>query len=218
MTGPLTRGLTARTFITLGVWLAGGRTQQLAPGRDPGERAWHAVILSGGTDLHPDGYAGAPVPGVRYDSDRDSYEREILEDAIDRNLPVLGICRGAQLLNVALGGSLHQDVRALRRLTSNRPTPFAVKTLRVHRGTRLGEVLGTDTTRINSLHRQGIDRLGRGLEVAGHDLDDIVQAVEHASHPWCFGVQWHPEYLPYLRAHRRLFRALVEAARLRAEP
>lgn len=213
MTGPRGRGFTARAFIALGVWLAGGRTRQLAAGSEEGARDWQGVVLSGGSDLHPESYGATALTGVRYDLARDGFEREVLDDALARALPVLGICRGAQLLNVALGGSLHADVRAMRRLTSNRPTPLAVKTLRVHRGTRLHRILGGETTRINSLHRQGIDRLGDGLTAAGHDLDDIVQAVEHRNLPWCIGVQWHPEYLPYLRTHRRLFRALVDAAR-----
>lgn len=74
-------------------------------------------------------------------------------------------------------------------------------------------MIGGAKIRINSLHRQGVDRLGEGVEVAGHDLDDIVQAVEIGDGQWCFGVQWHPEYLLYHRVHRRLFAALVAAAR-----
>jgi putative glutamine amidotransferase len=148
-----------------------------------------------------------------YDTERDAFESFVIDDALDRGLPVLGICRGAQLLNVRLGGSLYQELRSLRRHTSNRWTVLPLKTLRVQRGSRLHTLLGTELTRINSLHNQGMERLGRGLRLAGRDLDGIVQAVEAPARDFLMGVQWHPEFLLYSRRQRRLFRALVDAAR-----
>ena len=109
---------------------------------------------------------------------RDPRSGEIIDCALADGTPLLGICRGAQLLNVRLGGSLFQDLRSRRHRTSHRRTLLPLKTLCVAEGTRLARLLGGRELRINSLHNQSIDRLGEGLEVSGRDLDQIVQAVE----------------------------------------
>jgi putative glutamine amidotransferase len=114
-----------------------------------------------------------------------------------------------------LGGTLYQELRSRRVRTSNRWTIFPLKTLCVAAGSRLEILLGTRETRINSLHNQGIDRVGDGLQVVGRDLDGIVQAVEVPTHPFLLGVQWHPEFLLYKPSQLRLFRALVAAAQER---
>ena len=129
---------------------------------------------------------------------------------------MLGICRGAQLLNVVLGGRLHTDLRRIRQHTSNRRTPFARKTLLVEADSRLAEIIGDGKARINSLHHQAVADLGEGLVVSGRDLDGIVQAIEKPGHRFLIGLQWHPEYLPFHRKQRRLFQALVEAAASRS--
>jgi putative glutamine amidotransferase len=130
-----------------------------------------------------------------------------------RQRPLLGICRGAQLLNVRRGGSLFQELRSRRKQTSNRWTIFPLKTLLIEANTALHERFGCARCRINSLHNQGIDRLGENLRIAGRDLDGIVQAVEDPDADYVVGVQWHPEFLLYLSRQRRLFRDLITAAR-----
>ncbi len=144
--------------------------------------------------------------------ERDRFEIAVLETALPADLPVLGICRGAQLVNVVLGGSLVPDLRPLRRRTSNRRTPLARKTLLVEPDSAMEAILGARRLRINSLHHQAIDRLGAGLVVSGRDLDGFVQAVESPGRRFLKGVQWHPEYLPTREPHLNLFRALVDAA------
>ena len=141
----------------------------------------------------------------------------ILPRALARGLPLLGICRGAQLLNVRLGGTLFQELRSRRKKTSNRWTILPLKTLLVEAESCLRELLGGQRVSINSLHNQGIDLLGDGLIVSGRDLDGIVQGVEAPGHPYLIGVQWHPEFLIFQARQRRLFTALVEAARQRRE-
>ena len=148
------------------------------------------------------------------DPARDALETRLLADALARGLPVLGICRGQQLLNVHFGGSLHQDLRGFYVEDRETRTILPRKRVRTEPGTRLRRLLGPET-RVNALHRQGVDDLGDGVRVAARDRNGIVQAVEHASRPFVLGVQWHPEYLPQVAGQRAIFRALVDAARER---
>ena len=215
VTGGDRSGHAPRRLVTLALWLAGARTVSVTPRRPRLDVEPDAVVITGGHDVDPVLYAAAPEVKPRYDRERDRLESDVIDQALMLGLPLLGICRGAQLLNVRLGGSLYQELRSRRVRTSNRWTTLPLKTLLVVAGSRLEALLGTGKTRINSLHNQGIDRVGEGLEVVGRDLDDIVQAVEVPSYPFLLGVQWHPEFLLYRRAQRRLFRALVEAARAR---
>lgn len=202
-----------RWCVAAGILLAGGRTLQLAPGDPISTRPFHGVIITGGHDVDPVLYAQESSVLPHYDPDRDAFESAIIDDALERGLPLLGICRGAQLLNVRLGGDLHQDLRSHRRHTSHRRSILPLKTLLVEPDSALFDLLGTGRARINSLHNQAIDRLGHGLRVSGRDLDGIVQAVEDPERPFLMGVQWHPEFLLGSRAQRRLFAALIRASR-----
>lgn len=213
ITGPERRAFGPRTCVALAVLLYGGRPLQLRPSDDPAAAPYDGVVVTGGHDIDPVLYAAEPEVEPRYDAARDRLESAVIADALARGLPLLGICRGAQLLNVVRGGSLYQELRSRRRKTSNRWTILPLKTLIVEPGTALAGLMRAPRTRINSLHNQGIDRLGRGLVVSGRDLDGIVQAVEDPAHPFLLGVQWHPEFLIFLARQRRLFRALVAAAR-----
>ena len=205
-----------RLCVAIGVWLGGGRPVQVAPGDSPSAATFDGVVITGGHDVDPVLYAQESKVLPHHDPDRDAFESAVIDDALERGLPLLGICRGAQLLNVRLGGDLHQDLRSRRRRTSNRRTVFPMKTLLIEGDTRLFELFGLYETRINSLHNQSIDALGRGLVVSGWDLDGIVQAVEDPKAPFLLGVQWHPEFLLHSREQRGLFGALVNAAADRA--
>lgn len=213
VTGPSRGGGRAWFMARWGIVAAGGRAMRLTPTRrrDPGQL--DGIVIGGGDDIDPVLYAAPQEINTRYDRARDAFESAMIDDALERGLPLLGICRGAQLLNVRLGGTLFQDLRERRRLTSNRRTIFPLKTLQVVEDSLLHRLFGVTRTRINSLHSQSIDRLGEGLRIVGTDLDGIVQAVEGASERLVLGVQWHPEYMPYSSRQRRLFKALVDAAR-----
>ncbi len=143
------------------------------------------------------------------------FELRILKAAIKAGLPVLGICRGAQLINVALGGTLHQDLRKMRQVTSNRRTFLPCKTVALRPHSRLAGIQKRRRDRVNSLHHQSVAKRGEGLKVSAVDTDGIVQAVEQPRGNWLLEVQWHPEYLPYRRQQRALFVALVRACRNR---
>lgn len=229
VTGPDTRFPIAWWFIRWGIWRAGGVAIRMTPQHPQSDAPFDGIIVSGGDDIDPRLYlpealdeAGDPTPETApADPARDAFEVDMLTRVLPTSLPLLGICRGAQLLNVVQGGNLHADVRPLRKHTSNRRTPFARKTLQMVDDSRLTRILGHTRLRINSLHHQAVDTLGASLTVVGRDRDGLVQAIEDPTHPFRIGVQWHPEYLPLHAAQRRLFAALVNAARrhrLRAEP
>jgi putative glutamine amidotransferase len=220
VTGPSRGGLAPRLLVGLALRMAGARVLQMTPRRpreDIGVDGVDGVVVSGGHDIDPVLYAAAPEVQPKYDPERDALESAVIDRALARGLPLLGICRGAQLLNVRLGGNLFQELRSRRHHTSNRWTIFPLKTLCIEAGTRLQDLFAADRGRINSLHNQGIDKVGEGLVVAGRDLDGIVQAIEAPDQPFLMGVQWHPEFLLYRRRHRDLFRALVDTARRAGE-
>ena len=153
----------------------------------------------------------------RSDRSRDHLEWRMIDRAVALNLPILGICRGAQLLNVYFGGSLHQNLSGFyvetREVRSIRPR----KRVTVQTGTRLAGVLGKSQRWVNSLHRQAVAQLGEGLIVSAKDANGIIQAIEHRTRLFVIGVQWHPEYLPQRPEERAIFKALVRAAKERME-
>jgi putative glutamine amidotransferase len=151
------------------------------------------------------------------DRPRDHLELTLLAESFAQRRPVLGICRGSQLINVFFGGDLHQDLWAADLAPSRYDTILPRRPVQIAESSRLLDQLGTASLRVNSLHNQAVRNLGDGLRVAARDHDGIVQAVEHRRRPFFLGVQWHPEYLPQLRSQSRLFRGLVRHALRHAE-
>jgi putative glutamine amidotransferase len=177
------------------------------------------LILSGGPDVNPRRFGEEPLAGLgEVDEALDRMELMAVRLAIDKNLPVLGICRGIQVLNVALGGTLYQDV------ASQVPevlchTPKADKavnthTVRIEAGSRLHRIIGKREIWVNGKHHQAIKDLAGGLVVTARAKDGVVEAVEHPRKRFAIGVQWHPEGTwrddP---SSQRLFAAFVQAAR-----
>ena len=164
------------------------------------------ILIAGGCALRWDSARAA-------DPDRDALERRLVLEALAADKPVLGICRGAQMLNIAQGGNLHQ--RAYDHYTDSREyrTILPRKDIAILEKTALAGIAGTAPMRVNALHSQAVDRLGADLQVAARDEGGMVQAIERINPPFALGVQWHPEYLIYARRQRALFRALVTAAR-----
>lgn len=173
----------------------------------------HAVIIGGGDDIEPEHYGLTGDAGATYDPQRDAFEMTVAKQALAAGIPVLGICRGAQLINVILGGSLYQDIRPIRRHTPNRNTIFPIKWALIESDSTLQKITRRSRIRINSLHNQAVDRLAEPMRPSAWDEDGILQAIEHPQHDFVVGVQWHPEYMPYSGAQRRLFRLLVAAAK-----
>lgn len=214
VTGPDAAVALAWRFTHFNVWLAGGLAVRLTPAQPAPPQRFDAIVVGGGSDIDPALYSGLDDGRVRLDRARDAFEMRMLDAAMEAGIPILGICRGAQLLNVVLGGNLHQDLRRLRTRTSNRRTPLPRKTVHIEAGSSLAAILQTDRCRVNSLHHQAVNRTGDGLRVVARDLDGIAQAIEDPRQRFRLGLQWHPEYLPYQARQRRVFRHLVAAARL----
>jgi putative glutamine amidotransferase len=169
------------------------------------------ICLSGGPDLDPGAYGAAdrhPEVGPT-EPDLDSFELELGRAADQRGLPVLGICRGAQALNVARGGTLHQHLPGHRQ---TEPATATTHSVHVEPGTQLAALLGTDVLRVNSFHHQAVERLGAGLRAVAHAADGTIEGIEAAGPRFVVGVQWHVEGLVAQPRHRVLFEALVAAA------
>lgn len=190
---------------------AGGKPVRMTPERNGRHvEQIQAIIIGGGIDIDPALY-GNTLHAPRNQA-RDRFELSVLDRVIPRRLPVLGICRGAQLINVHAGGTLYDDITSLRRVTSNRGSIFPVKTAHIDSPSMLADCVGGSTLRVNSLHHQAVDKLGEDLRVNARDEDDIVQGIEARDNRFLIGVQWHPEYLSYRRRHQQLFKRLVAAA------
>ena len=184
------------------------------------------LLFPGGLDVEPARYTDAPRhPKVVADEALDALELRVAALAVERGIPTLGICRGQQLLNVALGGTLVQDVPD--ELGVQHPQSGPRRDTLVHRveleaGSRLAEALGATDVPVNSHHHQAVKALGRGLRAVGWSPDDgVVEAIESVEHPWLLGVQFHPEDLVAdHESSRRLFEAFVQAcaARISAAP
>ncbi|MBM9593496.1 gamma-glutamyl-gamma-aminobutyrate hydrolase family protein [Roseitranquillus sediminis] len=199
-------------LVRFNVWLAGGRAVRWVAGRDADMAQVDGIIIGGGDDISPDLYGGRIVTSARLDPDRDALERRLVCEAFDQNKPILGICRGSQMMNVALGGSLHQDAYGVYTASRRYWTILPRKTVCLEPGTRLIGLTGGKPMKINALHSQAVDRLGRGMRVAARDTGGMIQAVERERDPFALGVQWHPEHLFYARRQRAIFAGLVAAA------
>ncbi len=225
---------------------AGGAVRFLAPKPLTPETAktelegLDGILFTGGIDIHPDNYPSRTEPGdaelttdqimdayrMKSSLDRDAYELPLARAAYDARLPILGICRGFQLLNVALGGSLVKDIRTGRKHWAIRseeaeegePGVSRKHMITIITGSKLADILGDCPILVNSRHHQGVvgQYMAPGLRASAHAPDGIIEALESVEHPWALAVQWHPEKKAddYVNeACRPIFSAFVEAAR-----
>ncbi|TCK22989.1 gamma-glutamyl-gamma-aminobutyrate hydrolase family protein [Pseudonocardia endophytica] len=205
--------LLTRNYVDM-VAAAGGTPVLLPPTATAADAVdvCDALLVVGGPDVDPARYGAEPGPHSDPPrTERDDSDLAALRRALDRRIPVLGVCRGHQLLNVALGGTLHQHlpdvVGHLRH--SVEPATFGPVTVAPEPGSRVARALGGDEVQVWCHHHQAIDRVADGLTVTARADDGTVEAVELDGHPFVVGVQWHPEQEP---RDVRMFAALVEAA------
>ncbi len=199
----------------------GGFTPGNGVGEDWGEwlSGLDGLLLSGGGDLDPALFGEEPLPGLGgVDLHRDALEMALARAARRRKMPLLGICRGCQVLNVALGGTIYQDLPSQRPeglLQHRQPYPgtFPSHSMTVREGTRLAHVLGSLSVRVNSFHHQAVRDVAPGLEAVAWAPDGVVEGIEAPEGPFLLGIQSHPERLESTSAPMAaLFRAFVAAA------
>jgi putative glutamine amidotransferase len=204
---------------TLAIQAAGGMALLLPPddatAEQPGEMLdlLDGLILAGGSDIDPGSYGAVPHPETRLTwPERDRFELGLTHAALERDVPVLGICRGMQLLNVACGGTLHQHLPDLIGNEDHRDTPgrFGEHEVRLQEGTLAARAVGGERAAVKSHHHQGVDELGEGLvAVAWSHGDDLIEAIELPDRTYALGVLWHPEE----DERSNVIGSLVDAAR-----
>jgi len=202
--------------VRVALLLAGARSLALTA-TAPGETlTLDGLVLAGGVDVHPSLFQTAPMADRPYDHARETMELVWLRRAWASDLPTLGICRGAQLMNVAAGGTLHLDLA--RTFPQTRYPSHWLEQIHFRKrvllepGSLLAAIAGGDEMRVNSIHSQAADRPGRGLRASAHETNGSIQAIEDPSRRFWLGVQFHPEFLIHHRQCRRIFRAFAAAA------
>jgi putative glutamine amidotransferase len=193
---------------------AGGRPLLVPPAEDGIEETLDSldgIVFSGGSDLDPAHYGAEAHPETRgVHEERDRAELELMKAALERDMPVLGICRGSQVLNVARGGNLIQHLPEIvghEGHKHNPPGAFSDHDVTIEPETTLAQILG-ERHGVKSHHHQGLDAVGEGLRVSAHAEDGAIEGVEDPERRFAVGVLWHPE----ADGDRRLFKALVEQA------
>jgi putative glutamine amidotransferase len=180
------------------------------------------LVLTGGEDVDPSRYGEKPSPALGATLPaRDDMEFSALDCALRLDMPIFGICRGCQVMNVHFGGSLYQDIDTERpgHLLHAQLAPWGQRTheASVLKDSLLHRIVGADLLKINSFHHQAVKELGQGLRVVARAEDGLVEAIEHESRDWVLGVQWHPERgeaeAPDNDPDRRLFAGFHEAVR-----
>lgn len=177
------------------------------------------ILLTGGGDIDPQRFGGEAHPTVhQVDPDRDEVEIRLVEESMRLGKPLLGICRGIQVINVAFGGSLYTDISSQKpnALVHNwipgRPWSTLTHNIQVEESSRLAHILDGSHFEVNSLHHQAISLLADSFQAVAFASDGIVEAIELPSHPFAIAVQWHPEWLQDHPPMRALFSAFVQAA------
>lgn len=181
--------------------------------------AWHGdvagLIYLGGADIHPGLYFNVPLPNKLpgIDADADQFCVTSVQRAVTDDVPVLAICRGAQLLNVALGGTLIEHIDGHRTELADGNTGFIDESVTLEPGAMIAEILGRTSVDVRGSHHQTIDVVGDDLAVTAYAQDGTIEGVEHQSKSWMVGLQWHPEEVnANAEDRRRIFSALIEQA------
>lgn len=200
----------ARFFIKFNLFLQGAKGISLRPSQKNIEfNKLDGIIISGGNDIDPLLYGGNPeAHNTPLDKNRDAFELEIIDKAYKKRLPILGICRGTQLINIYFNGDIYPTILDLDEYIIHKNSIFPIKAVFIKRGSKLFTILKKDTVIANSIHNQTIKTVGDTLNVSAKH-EKIIEAIEKKDYPFLIGVQWHPEYLFYLKNHRNIFKNFI---------
>ena len=201
----------------------GGEPLTLYPGASYSLDDIDGLLLTGGGDIHPDNFGATLHPSLKYVSEaRDALEIPLCRDALAADKPILGICRGIQIMGVAMNGSLYQDIPTeyrgdtLQHQITDERDKDAWHPIEIEPNSRLSDIIGWRTDEVNSSHHQALEWIGTGFKVTARAPDGIIEAMEAPSKTFVVGVQYHPERMPKdgeLSPHsRKLFEAFIEAA------
>ena len=178
------------------------------------------IIFSGGADIDPKLYNEKPHPKVYgINHDRDNLEIPLILQTIEDEKPFFAICRGFQVLNVALGGTLYTHIsdqleNSLQHSTpKDQPRSAPVHEIKIEEDSHLAKIVGTPILKVNSWHHQGVKDISPQLKITAYAPDGLAEAMELKNHPFSIAVQWHPEWMPEDKAMNSLFKAFVEASK-----
>ncbi|OYD07784.1 gamma-glutamyl-gamma-aminobutyrate hydrolase family protein [Paludifilum halophilum] len=176
------------------------------------------LLLTGGDDIDPGLFGEEPIPGLGpVEPERDRMEIALSRKMMEAGKPILAVCRGCQILNIAAGGDMYQDLNAQREKglqhAQKAPRSHPSHSVHVKEDTRLHAMVGGSEYRVNSFHHQAVRRLADGFMVSATASDGVIEAFESLHHPFVMGVQWHPENMPSDSVARQLFTSLVAACR-----
>lgn len=218
ITGSENGGRLSKWCLTLLIRILGGSPKLIHPRSFSLSERFDGLVVSGGKDIHPHRYGHSVQIKTLYDEERDEFEWQVIERAVKEGKPILGICRGMQLLNVFFGGTLYQEVGdVFDDFLPNRSTigkVFARHTVFIGKRSRLFDIYRAPSKRVNSLHHQAVNQLGSGLKVTAYLKNGMTQAVERKGVSWIVGVQWHPELMVLNASQRALFSAFIEECQL----
>lgn len=216
ITKPNNKGKLFYYLSALVVSIFGAKALSFEPKDNYKKKEFDGLILSGGSDLNPKLYNSNIRMQNSYDNERDKMEKYLVEKSIHENKSILGICRGAQMLNVSLGGDLNPDMRLVSDNAISNDSIlkklFNRRKLKILTNSKLWEIFKSRRARINSIHNQSLNNLGDNLKINAIEETGIVQGIEYdKDSKFILGLQWHPELMTYNKENRRIFKKFVES-------
>lgn len=204
----------------LAVWIAGGKAIRLTTRNYKNYREYNGYLISGGVDIDPTIYNEENIASIGIEKERDKLEFEVINHALENNKPLFGICRGAQMINIVMGGNLYQNARDIYKdflpTSSTLGKAFLRRKVNITAKGIISKVFANKKQiSVNSIHHQAINQLGKGLKITAKDRHNIVQTIESSdAKSYILGLQWHPEFMLYKKKQRKVFQSFIDACKM----